>query len=72
MFWTNLRDPEFADTFLDIFLPFRIATFFITEWPFGAFICGAVSVPEARALAIIQIRGHQELSILLSAEAIGQ
>jgi hypothetical protein len=50
----------------------RIATFFITDWPLGAFICGAVSVPEARALAIIQIRGHQELSILLSAEAIGQ
>ena len=68
MFWTNLRDPEFTDTFLDIFLPFRIATFFITEWPFGAFICGAVSVPEARAFGNHSNSWPQELSILLSVD----
>ena len=68
MFWTNLKDPEFTDTFLDIVLPFRIATFFITEWPIGAFIRGAVSVPEAGTLAISKIRGHQGLTILLSVD----
>src|SRR5579863_1371037 len=48
----------------------RIATFFATEWALGAFIHGALSVPETRALAIIQIRGHQELSNLLSIRSL--
>jgi hypothetical protein len=68
MSWTNLSDPEFTDTFLDISLSIGIATFYITERRLGAFTCGAVSLPQARALAIIQVRGHQELSILLSVD----
>ena len=68
MFWTNLRDPEFTDTFLDIFLPFRIATFFITKCLLAHSSALQFQFHKPPALAIIQVRGHQELSILLSVD----
>src|ERR1700733_2042220 len=47
---------------------FRIATFFITEWPFGPFTCGAVSVPYMLIWQSNRMSGYPELSILLSVD----